>query len=108
MTTELRFDQVVLKQAEAFVQEVAKQKEVRSVAVIIDWDLPNQDGLPTGLWYHSPTQDPLASSISMSAQLGRAVTNQQFTTLQIINKAIAEQTKLKGAANASEPAPANS
>lgn len=96
MTTENRFDQIIITQAADLAKEITKHKEVRSVAVIVDWDMPSQEGLPSGLWYHSPDRDPLMCSLSMSAQLGRSVANQARASLNIIGQAVAGAKDQKG------------
>ena len=95
MTIEARFDKAIIDQVKAFTEEISKHQEIRSVAVIIDWDMPSSTGLPTGLWQHKLNADPLMGSISMAAQMGRAITNQQHTTMQIIAKAVDAQEKGK-------------
>lgn len=90
----LRFDEEIIKQAGELVTEIIKKPEVRSVSIIIDWDLKAQS-LPTGLWAPAAHADPLQASILMGAQLGRAITYQQQTTMRIMHHNLEANQKLQ-------------
>lgn len=74
LSTDKRFDQQILDQATAACKDLAAHKEIKSVAVIIDWDMPSAaaDALPSGVWQPSPTSvAPVEAGMSMQIQMAR-------------------------------------
>ena len=73
MGKEARFDEEVLEAAKAFSEELIKHKEVRSVAVMIDWELPPAAGaaMPAGVWLPQDKVDIFVGTTGMQVQLHR-------------------------------------
>lgn len=69
--TEERFDQRVIAEIKKTCESLVSNPEVRSVAVVIDWDLPETSagGLPSGLWRSKAGQTNPMSAIRMQQQL---------------------------------------
>ena len=69
-----RFDQTIVRTLEAVAtQLIAQHKEIRSVALVVDWDLPPAavTALPVGVWQCQQDLDAFITTTGMQAQLSR-------------------------------------
>jgi len=67
-----RFDQIIVRELEESADRLIKQhREIRSIAIIVDWDLPPSAGasLPVGVWRCQPDGDAFVTTTGMQVQL---------------------------------------
>ena len=71
MSTEARFDDEIKQHVQAVADDLIKHKEIRSVAVIVDWDLSPQaaETMPIGVWKPQDKCDVFTGTTGMQIQL---------------------------------------
>lgn len=80
MSTEARFDTEIMKQVQAQTAELIKHKEIRSVLVVIDWNLATGKGLPLGVWQLGPEAHSIAAAAHMIRQVAEMTHNMTKAT----------------------------
>ena len=76
MSLDRRFDIEITDQAVKAADELLKHKEVRSIVIVIDWNLPEEAarGLPVGVCKGTSDSGPVDQGIGMHTQTIRMAT----------------------------------
>lgn len=99
MSKDQRFDQAIIEQASKAVAELLLHKEVRGIAIAIDWNLPNAAAASMPIGLAKSSDDTLDSMMLLHTQIVRLAGTTGHGTIEhlkeIYTNVMAAEAKLK-------------
>ena len=80
-STNTRFDVAIIDQAKEMAEKLIEHKEIRSVAIVVDWDLPAPAGAALNLGYWKPQKDSDVFTTTTGMQIQLAKLSQYLGTV---------------------------
>ena len=98
MSKDARFDEEIVADVERYAKSLIEHKEIRSVAIVIDWNLPTETTLqlPSGAFVQKKGTNVLESVMGMQIQLPKManqLSNLLIESLRIVMEDAAKQKK---------------
>ena len=95
MDDNLRFDERIMAEVEKAANHLIKNKELRSVSIVLDWELPPaaNASLPVGAWRMRDGDDIAITTTGMQAQLPKMGLHLTRALMEVHQSIVAAGTK---------------